>query len=185
MALQQRLERAGAQPLGRVRLSKLARREEREFYLFISLWIIRSEEHTSELQSRSVLHSFPTRRSSDLSFKSTVYNVFAYYSRATIRSTLPQIRRSKWHCSRGWSGRALSRWAGSGSASWRAAKSVNFICLSHSGSSDRKSTRLNSSHVAFCILSLHDALPIFLLNRPCIMYLPITVEPRFAALFHR
>src|SRR5476649_426798 len=28
----------------------------------------RSEEHTSELQSHSDLHSFPTRRSSDLSF---------------------------------------------------------------------------------------------------------------------
>src|SRR5207302_429674 len=27
----------------------------------------RSEEHTSELQSRETLHSFPTRRSSDLS----------------------------------------------------------------------------------------------------------------------
>src|SRR5476649_2177399 len=29
--------------------------------------IIRSEEHTSELQSHRDLHSFPTRRSSDLS----------------------------------------------------------------------------------------------------------------------
>src|SRR5947207_2723286 len=29
--------------------------------------IMRSEEHTSELQSHSDLHSFPTRRSSDLS----------------------------------------------------------------------------------------------------------------------
>src|SRR5476649_1187116 len=28
----------------------------------------RSEEHTSELQSHSDLHSFPTRRSSDLNF---------------------------------------------------------------------------------------------------------------------
>src|SRR4029453_16657617 len=28
--------------------------------------VIRSEEHTSELQSHSDLHSFPTRRSSDL-----------------------------------------------------------------------------------------------------------------------
>ncbi|HJZ47553.1 MAG TPA: sugar ABC transporter permease [Roseiflexaceae bacterium] len=40
MALQQGLEQARAQPAGRVRLSKMARREEREFYLFISLWII-------------------------------------------------------------------------------------------------------------------------------------------------
>src|ERR1035437_6576308 len=29
----------------------------------------RSEEHTSELQSRQYLHSFPTRRSSDLSWR--------------------------------------------------------------------------------------------------------------------
>src|SRR5579875_1840649 len=29
----------------------------------------RSEEHTSELQSHSDLHSFPTRRSSDLSYQ--------------------------------------------------------------------------------------------------------------------
>ena len=40
MALQQGLEQAHAQPLGRVRLSKQARREEREFYLFILPWII-------------------------------------------------------------------------------------------------------------------------------------------------
>src|ERR1035437_481273 len=31
-----------------------------------ALLLIRSEEHTSELQSRQYLHSFPTRRSSDL-----------------------------------------------------------------------------------------------------------------------
>src|ERR1035437_2634765 len=30
--------------------------------------VLRSEEHTSELQSRQYLHSFPTRRSSDLLF---------------------------------------------------------------------------------------------------------------------
>src|ERR1035437_878093 len=30
---------------------------------------VRSEEHTSELQSRRYLHSFPTRRSSDLYFQ--------------------------------------------------------------------------------------------------------------------
>src|SRR5476649_2835246 len=31
-----------------------------------SMVVVRSEEHTSELQSHSDLHSFPTRRSSDL-----------------------------------------------------------------------------------------------------------------------
>src|SRR5262245_48896946 len=40
MALEQGLGQARARPMGRVRLSKMARREEREFYLFISLWII-------------------------------------------------------------------------------------------------------------------------------------------------
>ena len=40
MAVQQGIEQARTQPMGRVRLSKLARREEREFYLFISLWIV-------------------------------------------------------------------------------------------------------------------------------------------------
>src|SRR5215211_5898013 len=33
--------------------------------------VARSEEHTSELQSHSDLHSFPTRRSSDLAFRRT------------------------------------------------------------------------------------------------------------------
>src|SRR5215211_4776254 len=33
---------------------------------FIDRRVARSEEHTSELQSHSDLHSFPTRRSSDL-----------------------------------------------------------------------------------------------------------------------
>src|SRR5476649_2625763 len=40
---------------------------------FAILWMARSEEHTSELQSHSDLHSFPTRRSSDLSGSGT-YN---------------------------------------------------------------------------------------------------------------
>src|ERR671917_438104 len=34
----------------------------------IWIWLRRSEEHTSELQSHRDLHSFPTRRSSDLIF---------------------------------------------------------------------------------------------------------------------
>src|SRR5476649_81487 len=32
----------------------------------VFILVVRSEEHTSELQSHSDLHSFPTRRSSDL-----------------------------------------------------------------------------------------------------------------------
>src|SRR5476649_826020 len=38
----------------------------------ITNWWSRSEEHTSELQSHSDLHSFPTRRSSDLEASTTV-----------------------------------------------------------------------------------------------------------------
>src|SRR5215204_1485820 len=43
-------------------------------------WATRSEEHTSELQSHSDLHSFPTRRSSDLGADSldTVELVMAF-----------------------------------------------------------------------------------------------------------
>src|SRR5438132_1415408 len=40
--------------------------------------VVRSEEHTSELQSHSDLHSFPTRRSSDLSSSGTNLGRWAY-----------------------------------------------------------------------------------------------------------
>src|SRR5215475_6881914 len=110
---------------------------------------VRSEEHTSELQSRENLvcrlllercghhrdlHSFPTRRSSDLTARGVSSN-----------------------------GNSSPSAVSSGSVSIRCARS------------DRKSTRLNSSHVkisyaVFCLkdaatteiytLSLHDALPI-------------------------
>jgi multiple sugar transport system permease protein len=40
MAVQESVGRAAAKPMGKPKLGKLARREEREFYLFISLWII-------------------------------------------------------------------------------------------------------------------------------------------------
>src|SRR5438034_428870 len=40
----------------------------------------RSEEHTSELQSHSDLHSFPTRRSSDLSGNSSTAQVQGVFS---------------------------------------------------------------------------------------------------------
>jgi multiple sugar transport system permease protein len=40
MQLQQSVERTGARPLGKVELGKQARREEREFYLFILPWIL-------------------------------------------------------------------------------------------------------------------------------------------------
>ncbi len=40
MQLQQRVARTHARPVGRAGIGKLARREEREFYLFIALWIV-------------------------------------------------------------------------------------------------------------------------------------------------
>src|SRR6266446_5206936 len=110
----------------------------------------RSEEHTSELQSpcnlvcrllleslvdHRHLHSFPTRRSSDLS------RTYLQTRSCPIKNSCSFLRRS----------RANSR-------------------------ADRKSTRLNSSHLVisyavFCLkassttdiytLSLHDALPIY------------------------
>src|SRR5476649_2529139 len=39
----------------------------------MALCVTRSEEHTSELQSHRDLHSFPTRRSSDLCLESVVH----------------------------------------------------------------------------------------------------------------
>ncbi|HMP39210.1 MAG TPA: sugar ABC transporter permease [Roseiflexaceae bacterium] len=40
MAVQQQIDQVGAVPLGKPKLGKRARREELEFYLFISLWVI-------------------------------------------------------------------------------------------------------------------------------------------------
>src|SRR3712207_2884538 len=120
----------------------------------------RSEEHTSELQSRQDLHSFPTRRSSDL-------------GRARPDSPDP-------------TGGAPRQWH-AGEGALRASASISCACRScqrdtHKhwpGSAgyahppawpappapagqwrDRKSTRLNSSHAKIYTLSLHDALPI-------------------------
>src|SRR5882672_9948396 len=51
----------------------------------------RSEEHTSELQSHSDLHSFPTRRSSDLHFLSTGTSIrsSSRNKAASVRSCAP------------------------------------------------------------------------------------------------
>src|SRR5476649_597277 len=51
----------------------------------LSLRFPRSEEHTSELQSHSDLHSFPTRRSSDL--KCTIQRVTCSYFRICLECT--------------------------------------------------------------------------------------------------
>src|SRR5215204_4594869 len=50
-------------------VSSDARAERLEVQVLFDAVEDRSEEHTSELQSHSDLHSFPTRRSSDLSAK--------------------------------------------------------------------------------------------------------------------
>src|ERR1035437_7778262 len=62
-----------------IRVSNSAKREKRLLKTVCSVHLNshggRSEEHTSELQSHRDLHSFPTRRSSDLvTFFDAVYN---------------------------------------------------------------------------------------------------------------
>src|SRR5260221_349896 len=120
----------------------------------------RSEEHTSELQSHRDLHSFPTRRSSDLcsmrfaavgcsirqgpasslhfaSYTSDVRFAFANRQASFDRSFLASGDFSNCRMS---AAKSLAEWL--------------------SGKPDRKSTRLNSSHTEIYTLSLHDALPI-------------------------
>src|SRR5439155_24155585 len=80
---------------------------------------------------RPHLHSFPTRRSSDLSFRERV-------RAAATRSPLRSRRRR------------------SAGARRRLRAAARRPCAHRSGGSDRKSTRLNSSHVAisyavFCL----------------------------------
>src|SRR5262252_7718549 len=55
--------------------------------------VVRSEEHTSELQSHSDLHSFPTRRSSDLSPTSRPSGSRTAASTASRPATTPCSRR--------------------------------------------------------------------------------------------
>src|SRR3712207_708059 len=125
-----------------------------------SRWIRRSEEHTSELQSRQDLHSFPTRRSSDLAERVPgglaalrgLRRVAPGLRSGPARGELPQrlplsgdgVQRLHRRGHHGWGVRARQR-AGH---------------TLHAGFEDRKSTRLNSSHAKIYTLSLHDALPI-------------------------
>src|SRR3712207_188826 len=121
----------------------------------------RSEEHTSELQSRRYLHSFPTRRSSDLWSSSSAP------SSASDRSASPSSARS---CPRSWRPRSPcspSTRSPGGRATARRPRSRS--CRPWppmrpgppAPRRDRKSTRLNSSHADIYTLSLHDALPIY------------------------
>src|SRR5260221_251267 len=121
----------------------------------------RSEEHTSELQSHRDLHSFPTRRSSDLA--STDMAAAPIKASQPLASTLRNgshagcwaicCQSEPWqpvHFVSVSSGRSGSTVTVPGGTSPQSAMRV-----------DRKSTRLNSSHTEIYTLSLHDALPIW------------------------
>src|SRR5947207_2001915 len=121
---------------------------------------VRSEEHTSELQSHSDLPSLPTRRSSDLSKHHSRVDrrrvriararssqrVAIFLSGSHRTAHRPGARRGQ--CSAP-SHHALGQRPSPASSGKHAALG-----------SDRKSTRLNSSHTVIYPLSLHDALPI-------------------------
>src|SRR5262245_51733406 len=127
----------------------------------------RSEEHTSELQSLRhlvcrALHSFPTRRSSDLKAWNApcppydnkgAARQFGFSNLSTNSSTGPVGRLTE-------KSRASSGWRRKSPSATRLKPAA-----STSRRRDRKSTRLNSSHLgisyaALYTLSLHDALPI-------------------------
>src|SRR5438034_678879 len=129
--------------------------------MYFSMAVCRSEEHTSELQSHSDLHSFPTRRSSDLYRRRRRHGCAraAQDSNGLRRlsdrvaqpseseappcpPSLVDIPECRWPCS-------------------RAGRPAAYRCTSRWRSADRKSTRLNSSHTVIYTLSLHDALPIY------------------------
>src|SRR5439155_476335 len=68
----------------------------------------RSEEHTSELQSRGhLVHlpSFPTRRSSDLGFISGSWAIDLFLNRVTLRHFRPSLPRSRSYGLRPFDGR--------------------------------------------------------------------------------
>src|SRR5476649_1693139 len=75
----------------------------------------RSEEHTSELQSHSDLHSFPTRRSSDLSLLSGLLSLrlFVIYHDQQHHAILPKSRLAEFFM------RIFGIWALSPSSIWR------------------------------------------------------------------
>src|SRR5947207_2162751 len=121
----------------------------------------RSEEHTSELQSHSDLHSFPTRRSSDLVAISSRNPPSNGPSAAKIRYRfMPQPSPVS---------ASIAIFAAVQTVLLDDATDVRgdpFATFSEWPSesderADRKSTRLNSSHTVIYTLSLHDALPIW------------------------
>src|SRR5688500_3643786 len=136
----------------------------------------RSEEHTSELQSpcnlvcrllhaARDLHSFPTRRSSDLRVPQRVSR------QPGSTPTWPQRTRISGSTSPHRIGSMISSVAPSSPSSSRRTSRCGTFAASARAWRDRKSTRLNSSHLVisyavFCTppatstLSLHAALPI-------------------------
>src|SRR5260221_619951 len=121
----------------------------------------RSEEHTSELQSHRDLHSFPTRRSSDLAAALSTFHVSpAWKSRRTHDTSSSAganqhsqgVGPARDHRRRVW---LYPRCRFHGCA--RTCSGFYPIVRGR----DRKSTRLNSSHTEIYTLSLHDALPIW------------------------
>src|SRR5260221_385500 len=120
----------------------------------------RSEEHTSELQSHRDLHSFPTRRSSDLK---------PGHQLAAQTGEFPAQRDD--FAREALQGRfvhhPLLEQRVAGAKRLGVALELRKICWLRLGQqqvhippADRKSTRLNSSHTEIYTLSLHDALPI-------------------------
>src|SRR5260221_595337 len=121
---------------------------------------LRSEEHTSELQSHRDLHSFPTRRSSDLE---VLYSAVEQFANETLRACRCECVAScpafvapvlKLICQDCLSiTRRITRYC-------HVAASRRIKAPEYASVLDRKSTRLNSSHTEIYTLSLHDALPI-------------------------
>src|SRR5690348_4625711 len=122
----------------------------------------RSEEHTSELQSPVHLHSFPTRRSSDLPsrLESRATEVFSVLSAMGIG----RRRRHLEKIDGKWSASGRRRMDGAACARRLSAVQCSSVHCDPGIEvrEDRKSTRLNSSHPSISTLSLHDALPIYL-----------------------
>src|SRR3712207_4159930 len=120
----------------------------------------RSEEHTSELQSRRDLHAVPTRRSSDLIFKSHILDVRAFSGVNLTHSagyeTVNALNRIA-ETMRGW--QKTSRLQVE-TISVQERERRRRPKRAEENQKDRKSTRLNSSHAEIYTLSLHDALPI-------------------------
>src|SRR5260221_156625 len=120
----------------------------------------RSEEHTSELQSHRDLHSFPTRRSSDLQ---RTRNPDQPPDRPPDPPAVPRRflqRRARGHPHRVAEPRSRCRHRRPDRHLGCPVRVGHSLQWPHRCRQDRKSTRLNSSHTEIYTLSLHDALPI-------------------------